>query len=113
MDHAVCRRWCPYCVNGRAESWGHVQRAPGEGETPVIGVDYTYMRSEQEKEEEEEEEKEEEEEEEKGMPMVVTKDNKTKMIMAKVVPSTGFVDYAVEFAKKTVEAMGYKNSFTA
>ena len=42
-----------------------------------------YMHSEQEKEEE------------KGMPIIVAKDNRTKMIMARVVPSKGLDSYAV------------------
>ena len=59
----------PPCVEGRAESYGHVERVH-EGVVPTIGIDYMYTHSEQEKEVE------------KGMPIVVAKDNKTKMIMA-------------------------------
>ena len=77
LDHGVLRSWCPHCVNGRAESRGHVRKAKGEGAAPTIGVDYVDMHSEQEKEDE------------KGMPIIVIKDSKTKMIMAKVVPSKG------------------------
>ncbi len=43
----------------------------------VSGLDYMHTRSEQEKEEA------------KGMPIVVAKDDRTKMITAKVVPSKG------------------------
>ena len=77
LDHAAFRSWCPRCVKGRAESCGHVKKVQNEGEVPTIGVDYTHMRSEQEKEEE------------KGMPIIVAKDNKTKMIMARVAPGKG------------------------
>ena len=65
-----------------------MKKVQNEGEAPTIGVDYVYARSEQEKEEE------------KGMPIIVAKDNKTKMIMAMVVPSKGLDSYAVETAKK-------------
>ncbi len=26
LDHAVLRSWCPRCVTGRAESYGHVKK---------------------------------------------------------------------------------------
>ena len=96
MDHAVFRSWCPHCVKGRAESYGHVKKVKDEGAAPSVGVNYVYMHSEQEKEEE------------KGMPIIVTKDSKTKMIMAKVVPSKGVENYAVEVAKKMIEQLGYR-----
>ncbi len=41
------------------------------------------------------------------MPFVVAKDNKTKMIMARVAPSKGLDSYAVETAKKMVERLGF------
>ncbi len=60
-------------------------------------MDYTHTHSEQEKEEE------------KGMPIIVAKDNKTKVIMARVVPSNGLDSYVVETAKKMVERPGYRD----
>ncbi len=54
-----------------------MEKVKYEGEEPTIGVDYAYARSEQEKEEE------------KGTPVIVAKDNKTKMIVARVLPSKG------------------------
>ncbi len=42
------------------------------------------------------------------MPIVVVKDNKTKMAMAKMVPSKGVQEYAVEVARKFVEQFGHK-----
>ncbi len=47
-------------------------------------------------------------EEEKVMPMVVAKDNKTKMITARVAPSKGVEGYCVETEKKTVEHFWYR-----
>jgi hypothetical protein len=65
-------------------------------EVPTIGVDYMYTYSEQEKEEE------------KGTPIIVAKDNKTKMIMARVVPSKGLDSHAVETVRNMGERLGYK-----
>ena len=96
LDHGVFRMWCPQCVKGRAESYGHVRKVQIEGDVPTIGLDYMYMHSEQEKEEE------------KGMPIVLAKDSKTKMIMARVVPGKGVDSYAVETVKKMVERLGHK-----
>ncbi len=39
-------------------------------------------------------------EEEKGMPIIVAKDNKSNMIMARVVPSKGVDSYAVETVRR-------------
>ncbi len=63
-----------------------------EGAVPTAGVDYTHTRSEQEKYEE------------KGTTIIVTKDSKTKMIMAKVVPVKGVESYAVEVVKKMISS---------
>ncbi len=95
LDHAVFRSWCPHCVKGRAEAYGHRKREKEQGEVPTIGVDYMHMHSEQEREEE------------KGMPVIVMRDGTTRMVMAKVVPSKGVNNYAVEVAKKFVEQLGY------
>ncbi len=83
-------------MKGRAESYGHAKKVQNEGDVPTIGIDYMYMHSEQEKDEE------------KGMPIIVAKDNRTKMIMARVVPSKGLDSYAVETVKKMVERLRYK-----
>ena len=48
LDHGVFRSWCPHCVKGRAESYGHVKKVQNEGDVPTIGIDYMYMHSEQE-----------------------------------------------------------------
>ena len=72
------------------------RKVQDEGEAPTVGVDYACVRSEQEKEEE------------KGIPIIVAKVNKTKMIMARVVPSKGVESYAVETVKKMVERLVYR-----
>ncbi len=77
-------------MKGRAKSYGHVRKGKNDGTAPTIGVDYVYTHSEQEKEEE------------KCMPIIVIKDGKTEMIMAKVVPSKKVEKWAVEVVKKTI-----------
>ena len=51
LDHAVFRSWCPHCVKGRAEAYGHKKRGGATGDVPTISLDYMYMHSEQEEEE--------------------------------------------------------------
>ena len=43
VDHGVFRSWCPHCVKGRAESYGHKGKKLTEEEWPTIGIDYMYM----------------------------------------------------------------------
>jgi hypothetical protein len=62
----------------------------------TIGLNYMYTRSEQEKKQE------------KGMPIIVANDNKTNVIMAKVVPSKGGDNHALERVEKMVEHLGYR-----
>ncbi len=64
---------------------------------PTMNLDPTYMHSEQGKEEE------------KGMPIVVVKDDETKLVMAKVVPSKGAQEHGVEVVRKLVEQLGHNN----
>ncbi len=38
LDHAVFRSWCPRCVKGRAEAYGHrADKDKGRG-VPVMGL---------------------------------------------------------------------------
>ncbi len=50
---------------------------------------------------------------EKGMPIIVLKDDKTKLVMAKVVPSKGVQEYAVEVVRKFVEQLMTRLSLRA
>jgi hypothetical protein len=47
LDHRVFRGWCPHCVKGRAESYGHSGVSEKEKSVPVIALDYMYMHSQQ------------------------------------------------------------------
>ncbi len=96
LDHAVFRGWCPHRVKGRAEAYGHYVNKDKEKGVPTVGVDYMYMHGEQEKEEE------------KGMPIVVMKEDRTKVVLAKVVPSKGVDGYAVGEMRKAREKHGPK-----
>ncbi len=60
----------------------------------TVSFEFTYTHSGQEKEEE------------KEMPIIVVKDNKTKITMAKVVPNKGVHEYAVEVVRRFVEQLG-------
>jgi hypothetical protein len=61
---------------------------------PIVGVDYMCMHSEQDKDEE------------KGVPILVMKDSRTKMMMAKAVQNTGAVDYAARVEINLIEQLG-------
>ncbi len=52
LDHSVFRSWCPHCVKGRAEAYGHRSSNNDKREVPVIVVDYVYMHIQQDQEEE-------------------------------------------------------------
>ena len=39
LDHAVFRSWCPHCVKGRAESYGHKPENDKERSVPIVGID--------------------------------------------------------------------------
>ncbi len=90
VDHAVFRAWCPHCVKGRGEAYGHAKLKDKSQEVPVISVDYAYMHPEAQGEDEEE----------KGMPIWVAKDSRSKMLFSRVVPQKGLDEYAVGAPKE-------------
>ena len=59
-------------------------------------MDYMFMNSMQEREEE------------RGMPILVIKDDRTKMTWAHVVPSTGRDPHAIERTRRDLEMLGHK-----
>ncbi len=100
VDHAVFRKWCPHCLKGRAEAYGRRAVSRDKTEAPRVSVDYVHMASEQDKEEE------------KGMPALVMKDQRTRLVTARVVPSKGLDAYAVGRLKKDVEQLGHRRIVT-
>ena len=80
VNHLPFRAWCRHCVKGKAKGLPHrirKQEDKLEEEVPVVSIDYTFMHDKQK------------EGEEKGMPILVMKDRKTKVIRARVVPQKG------------------------
>ena len=73
MHHSEFRQWCPHCVKGKAVSYSSRRKKDAEDGVPTVSIDYMFMGDQQAREEE------------RGMPMLVTKDKRTKMIWARVV----------------------------
>ena len=97
--HLPYREWCCHCVKGKCHGCPHRAKDKDEKEAeqvPVISVDYMYMSDKQK------------EGEEKGMPILVAKDRKTKVIRARVVPHKGVDAYAVKILGGIVGSLGYK-----
>ena len=92
------RAWCVHCNKGKAK--GHPHRKSKEedkGSTvPVVGMDYMFMSEKQE------------EGEERGMPILVIKDSKTKVVRARVVPKKGRDPYAIRRATADIAGLGHK-----
>ncbi len=83
-------------MKGRAESYGHKAEKDKERSVPIVGIDCMHIHREQEREEE------------KGMPILVVKGGRTKMVVSEVVTNKGVVDYTVGLVKKMIEQLGYK-----
>ena len=78
IDHGVFRAWCPHCVHGRAEAYGHhLANMREQARLPTVTIDCVFMSSKQEREEE------------RGMPILVVKDDSTILGWAHVVPKKG------------------------
>ena len=71
VEHAMFRSWCPHCVKGRGEAFKHPRVGGREQEVPTISTDYMYVHPEEEKDEERE----------KGMPILIIKDDRKKVVM--------------------------------
>ncbi len=40
LDHAEFGSWCPHCVKGRAEGYGHEERTGEGGQAPMVSLEY-------------------------------------------------------------------------
>ena len=96
MHHGEFRQWCPHCVKGKAVSYSSRRQKDFDDGLPLISIDYMFMGDQQAREEE------------KGMPMLVTKDKRTKMIWARAVPAKGVNAHAVKQLGKQITLLGYK-----
>jgi hypothetical protein len=93
LERAVFRSWSPHWVKVRAEWYGRKKTKEEGGGVPSVSLDYMYMHSEQEKE--------------GADHIIVVEDDKTKLVMAKAVPSKGVQECGVEVIRKFVEQLGY------
>ena len=96
MHHSDFRQWCPHCVKGKAVSYGSRRRQNLDDGLPTICIDYMFMGDQQGREEE------------KGMPMLVMKDKRTKVLWARVVPAKGVNAHAVKQLAKQITLLGHK-----
>ena len=84
--HLPYRAWCSHCVKGKCHGLQHRRKDKEEKEdeqVPLVSIDYMFMSDSQK------------EGEEKGMPVLVAKDRKSKVIRARVVPQKGANAYAI------------------
>jgi hypothetical protein len=80
VSHIPFRSWCVNCVKGKAVSAGHY-KVREEGQVPKVHMDWCWMCPR--------------EEGERGMPILVVRDGRSRMIMADVVPEKGVHAFAV------------------
>ena len=97
VNHIPFRSWCKRCVRGNAHGNPHKKKRAIEGQVrePVISVDYMLMHDNQG------------ESEEKGMPIMVIKDRKTRIIRARVVPQKGSHAYGTKVLSGVIESLGH------
>ena len=97
VNHIPFRSWCAHCVRGTAHGNQHRRKKAIEGEErqPVISVDYMCMHDNQG------------EGEERGMPIMVIKDRRTRIIRARVVPQKGNHRYSIKVLSGVVESLGH------
>ena len=92
LTHLPFRNWCIFCVKGKAKDDPDRRKIKQDEEQdiPIVSVDYMFMESREarmrRKEINKRRAQNEEEEEDKGMPILVLKDSRTKVALARVVP---------------------------
>ena len=85
VSHLPFRAWCRHCVKGKAKGLPHrIIKYKDEELVPLVSIDYMFMGEEQT------------EQEEKGMPILVMKDRRTKVIRARVIPQKGRHWYGIK-----------------
>ena len=108
--HVPFRSWCRHCIMGRGVDDAHRRVKEDERDIPVISMDYMWLhesaaeRKERKKLESEGGERRFIEE----MPVLVIKDERSKVILAEVVPRKGLHEHTVEQGVKMVMAFGYE-----
>jgi len=97
VNHIPFRSWCEHCVKGKSGGNRHSKKKRGELEDrePVVSIDYMFMSDNHG------------EAEERGMPIVVVKDRKMRIIRARLVPQKGVNGYAVKVVGGIIESLGH------
>ena len=97
VNHIPFRSWCNHCVRGKAHGNPHKRRKVKELENrePIVSVDYAFMHDNQG------------EKEEKGMPIMVIKDRRTRIMRARVVPQKGGHSYGIKVLSGVIESLGH------
>ena len=97
VNHIPFRSWCSHCVKGKAHGNQHRRRKVVKDEIrePIVSVDYMFMHDNQG------------EGEERGMPIMVVKDRKTRVIRARVVPQKGNHGYGIKVLSGVIESLGH------
>jgi len=100
VNHIPFRSWCSHCVKGKSSGNQHGRRRRDEGEArqPVVSIDYMCMHDNQA------------EGEERGMPIMVIKDRRTKIIRARVLPQKGNHAYGIKVLSGVIESLGHSKS---
>ena len=81
-----------------------------EQEVPIVSIDYMFMESREARVKRKELNRrraEIEDEEDKGMPILVLKDSRSKLALARVVPKKGRDQYAIERLQKDIANLGF------
>eukprot|EP00971_Amphidinium_carterae_P353001 6492793-Amphidinium_carterae.1 len=90
--HLPFRNWCPLCVACKAFTKPHYKADPRDGDQiAVVSLDYGFLNAETE-----------------SVPMLVVKDNATRMIWATMVPRKGVEDYSVTWLASVFREAGHR-----
>ena len=97
VNQSPFRSWCVHCIKGKALGSPLRRRKAIESgnREPIVSVDYMFMHDNQG------------ESEEKGMPIMVIKDRKTRMVRARVVPQKGNHAYGIKVLSGVLESLGH------
>ena len=101
ITHLPFRRWCPFCVKGKAKDDPHrkVEQEVKEAGVPIISMDYMYLGNQGERLEKEEQ---------GGVPTVVMRCNRSRVTFAHVCRAKGATDeWVVKKLAKDIDSLGY------
>lgn len=113
LTHLPFRNWCVFCVEGKAQDDPHRRTAKQEEEQyiSIVSIDYMFMESRESRlrgKEINRRRMDNDDEEDNGMPILVLKDSRSKVALARVVPKKGKDQYAIERFQKDLANSGHK-----